>query len=327
MRIVDLSVVIVTYNAAGFLQRCLGSLAQHTAGLSCETIVVDNASSDETCAVVQSSWPGVRLLQNRVNTGFAAANNAGIREAVGRYVLLLNPDTEILAGTLQGCLRFMDDHPGVGIAGCRLLLPDGSVQQSVRSFPSVLNLFSEATFLYLAFPQSRVFGRYYMSFFDYSCPAEVDWVSGAFFLIRRDVIDRIGVLDERFFMYSEELDYCRRASHAGFTVMYTPAGTVNHFWGGVNAVNRNVILWTNASQILYIKKHHKGLERLVMLLAKNLGLLLRVPIYAAIGIVKADRLWLKKSAYVLTSFRQLVLGPMEYGPSFRPHDALSKVTG
>jgi GT2 family glycosyltransferase len=313
----DLSIVIVSYNSVHLLGRCLSSIRAQTVGLSYEIIVVDNRSSDGTLTMLRTEWPAVRLIACEVNHGFAAGNNIGIHEAKGEMILLLNPDTEILNGAIQQAVLFMAGRPAAGIIGCMLRLPDGSVQQSVRSFPSVLNLFSEASFLYLAFPRSRIFGRYYMTFFDYTSGGEVDWVSGAFFLIRRTVLETVGLLDERFFMYSEEMDLCYRAKQAGFKVYYTPSAAVAHFWGGINAVNQRVILWTNASQVAYITKHHDGLERAAMLAFKFLGLAVRIPVYLMAGLLRFNAQLLAKAWYLVVALVRIPGGL----PEFRPRPA------
>ncbi len=303
---VDLSVLIVDTNELRVLAPCLKSVFEQTTGISFEVIVIDNASTDGSAEWLEREYPHVRVLRNASNLGFAGSNNRGIKIAQGEYVILLNPDTEVLDGALQKTVEFMGREGSIGIAGCRLLYPTGRTQESVRSFPSVWNLFCEATFLYLLFPRSKTIGRYYMSDFDFSKDQKVDWVSGAYFMIRRQLIEKIGILDERFFMYSEELEYCFRAREAGFSTWYFSGASTVHHWGGPRTTNRRLIFWAHKSQALFIKKHFRGFRRQLMLGFKYLGVALRVPVYfiAAIGTLNGK--YLLKSWVCLRSVPKLL---------------------
>ncbi|MGC8839005.1 MAG: glycosyltransferase family 2 protein [Anaerolineae bacterium] len=240
---VDLSVIIVNWNVRDLLARCLESLraeAEHEEGhiLSLaassylfEVIVVDNASSDGSVEMVQGRYPWVRLLANAANRGFTQANNQGLALARGRYLLLLNPDTEVRPGALHTMLQWMDAHPRAGALGPRVRYPDGSVQPTRRRFPTLATAFLESTFLHQWFPHNPVARRYHMA--DQSDEEEqaVDWVVGACLLLRGDAVREVGPLDEGFFMYSEELDYCARLRAAGWEVAYLPAAEIVHYEG------------------------------------------------------------------------------------------------
>lgn len=313
----DLSVIIVNYNSTEDLRACLASIDRETAGIGFEVIVVDNASSGDGLDSVRASFPRVRFITNAVNRGFAAANNQGIAVARGRYLQLLNPDTEILDGALQKTVAFMKDHPRAGVVGCRLVFGDRRLQRSVGTFPSVLSLFLESSFLYLLLPRFALIGRNGVSRFDYASDAEVDWVLGAFLLIRREVVDRIGLLDEQFFVFTEEVDFCRRTKEADFQVWYTPSATVVHHCGAVRALSQRTLLWTFASQILYFKKHHRGWERRVLILLKYLGMLVRIPVHFLVGLVTFNRALLARSRYWIYAVYRLLTTRLDYQTDLR----------
>lgn len=311
---VKLSIIIVSHNTRAKLATTLESLQASRTPFLFEVIVVDNASGDGSAEMVEERFPSTVVLRNPSNLGFAAANNLGLRAAHGEHLLLLNPDTEVVGDTLAATVRFLDEHPEAAIVGCRLVLPDGSTQESVRSFPSVWNVWCEASFLYKLFPRSRLFGRYHMTYFDYDRAGRVDWVSGAFFLFRRTVLERIGELDGQFFMYAEEMDYCRRAAVAGLATWYTPEGTVRHYWGGMNEWNARVIVWTHGSQALYFQKNHPGMEGLLLQAVKVFGLGLRIPAYALEGLLRRQpRLYAKSKACARVA-GQIITGEWRYVP-------------
>ena len=285
----DLSIIVVNYNGKDLLKQCLSSVQAASSTVSLETIVIDNGSTDGSQEMLRSEFPQVRCVFNDRNQGFATANNQGIGIADGRFVLLLNSDTEIAGDSLTNLLGFAGGNPEAGIVGCRLTFADGTLQHSVRSFPSVWNLFCEATFLTELFPRSRLFGKYNRGDFDYDQPSEADWVSGAFFLIRRDVIEAIGLLDEQFFMYSEEMDYCLRASEKGLKVWYTPAATVVHHWLTVDTVSVRGIAWLLQSQILFFQKHYRGWKGHLLTLIRYFGLVLRLFVYPIVGILTINK--------------------------------------
>lgn len=302
---IDLSIIIVSTNEKHFLIPCLESIFRETQELVVEVIVIDNASTDGTSAWLGSEYPNVVVVRNERNLGFAASNNRGLPLARGRHVLLLNPDTEILGKTLGQVVRYMDNETNVGILGCKLLSKSGHVQASVRGFPSCWNLFFEASFLYLLFPHSKFVGDYYMSYFSYDRTREVDWLCGAFFLIRRELIDRIGILDEQFFMYAEELDYCFRAWRAGFSVVFFSEAAAIHHWG-IGTTNPELVYWGHWSQILFFRKHGQGFRRSMLIWLKMMGLFLRVIMYHLRGWATRDRALLLKASLNTDAFRRIL---------------------
>lgn len=276
----DLSIVIVSWNVRDLLRRCLQSIRAagveqtETAQTRLQIIVVDNGSKDGSADMVREDFPDVQLLANQDNRGFPAANNQGIRAADGRYVLLLNPDTEIVGDALSKLLTYADGHRDVGAIGPQLLNPDGSVQSSRRRFPTLATAFLESTWLQPAIgyderrgltglataPLRRVLEHYYVEDRPDDVVQDVDWVTGAAILARREAIDDVGLMDEGFFMYSEELDWCRRFREAGWRVVYFPRAQIVHYVGKSSeqvVAARHIHFQT--SKVRYFRKYHGSL--------------------------------------------------------------------
>jgi GT2 family glycosyltransferase len=231
----DLSVVIVSYNSARFLDVCIQSIHARSGGIELEVIVVDNASRDGSADIVAQLFPHVVCIRNSQNTGFAYACNQGIREARGEFVLLLNPDSAIIAGTLEEAVRHMQSHPDIGILGAKILNRNGTLQLACRrSIPTMRSAFFKFSGLSRLFPGSRFFSEYNMTYMDENEPADVVAISGAFLMIQRDLALNVGGLDERFFMYGEDLDLCLRARQAGSRALYWPFIVVRHYKGESN---------------------------------------------------------------------------------------------
>jgi GT2 family glycosyltransferase len=309
---VDLSIIIVNTNERHVLKPCLRSVFTQTKGIDFEIIVIDNASTDGTLEMLANEFSQVKVIPNNENLGFAVANNRGIKKAVGKYVLLLNPDTEVLNGAIQKTVAFMNEHLRAGIAGCKLIFPNGKLQASIRSFPTAWNLFVEATFLYKLFSRTKLFGKYYFSYFDYAVDIQVDWVSGAYFLIRQEVIDKIGILDEQFYLYTEETDYCYRAKQAGFEVWFTPRGEVIHYWGGMSAINKRVAVWMQRSQLLFYQKHYHGFKKYLFILLKYVNLAIRFVVYFLGGIFLMNKNLITKSHYAGYAIYRLLTARWKY---------------
>ena len=278
----DISVVIVSYNGKDLLSRCLQSLFISTGGLQCEVFVVDNASDDGTCELVRSSHSQVILIENRENVGFARANNQAITQCRGRYVLLLNPDAQIVAGTLRDLVAFMDGCPEAGVAGPRLLNRDGSLQWSIRNFPTKANQFFEALLLHKVIPRaSRRLGEVVYDPATYSRAHECDWISGAALIVRREVFDQVGVLDERYFMYSEEKDFCLRVSRAGWKTYFAPVADVVHLRG--DSLKHHQFLTQLKSRLLYFEKFHNGMDNVVFRLSLLISFVLRIVLWVVLS--------------------------------------------
>jgi len=255
---IELTIIIISWNTRAYLERCLDSLADCSAPL--KIIVVDNASSDGSGALVKARFPGVNLICNDTNRGFAAAVNQGISRTSGGAILLLNPDCVVKPGSIEYCLNKLKTDRQIGIIGCLLRNVDGSIQGSVRHFPGLVDQALILLKLHRVFPNLTALRRYFMSDFDYGAEQRVDQVKGAFFMVARDVIDRIGLFDERFWIWFEEVDYCYRAKQAGFAVMFTPVVEIVHASGesfqSVWTVKRQKLF--TSSLVKYFNKYHKG---------------------------------------------------------------------
>jgi GT2 family glycosyltransferase/lipopolysaccharide/colanic/teichoic acid biosynthesis glycosyltransferase len=253
-----LSIIIVNYNVRDFLQQSLRSLEKARKGLKSEIIVVDNASGDGSVEMLRAHFPKVRLVVNSSNEGFAKANNIGLKMARGEYCLLINPDTVVQEDTLRVMLGLLRNHPEVGLAGCKILSPDGSFQLACRrSFPTPWVAFTKLFGLASLAPQSKVFGQYNLTYRDVNESYEVDAVSGSFMMIRREVYDRVGGLDEEFFMYGEDLDWCYRIQEAGWKIYYVHATSIIHYKGeSTKRSSLNEIQTFYAAMHLFVKKHY-----------------------------------------------------------------------
>lgn len=252
----DLSVIIVNWNVRDLLRRCLESVFASPFGGSLEVLVVDNASADGSGEMVRTEFPQVHLIANAENRGFPAANNQGLALARGRYILLLNPDTEVVGDALQAMVAFADAHPDVGVVGPQLLNPDGSVQSSRRRFPTLATALWESTWLQPYAPR-RLLERYYVLDRPDDEIQDVDWVTGAALMVRREAVEEVGPLDEGFFMYSEELDWCRRFREAGWRVVYLPTARIVHHVGKSSEQvlpARHIHFQT--SKVRYFRKYH-----------------------------------------------------------------------
>jgi len=252
-----LSIVIVNYNAKGLLKDCLESIYKETKDIPFDMWVVDNNSKDGSVAMVHNYFPEIKLIENKENLGFAKANNQAILKSYSDYVLLLNPDTVVLENAIGKMVRFMDDNPEVGISGCKVSNEDGTLQMACRrSIPTPGVAFFRLCGLSRIFPNSKLMAKYNLTFMNPNESHEVDAVSGAFLMVRKKVIDTIGLLDDIFFMYGEELDWCLRAKNAGWKVMYYPYAEIIHYKGESSKSNtRKANFEFYRSMYLFHKKH------------------------------------------------------------------------
>lgn len=257
----ELSIVVVSYNTRDRLRACLTSVQRSTGLGTIETIVVDNASSDGSAEMVAAEFPWVHLLRSGANRGFAWANNVALRRARGRRLLLLNPDTEFEPTALADMVAYLDAHPEAAAVGPKLLRADGSLDLAGRrSFPNPTVAFYRLTGLSRAFPRSKRFGRYNLSFLDPEQEADVDAVSGAFMLVRREAIAQVGLLDERFFMYGEDLDWAYRMKERGWRIRYNPSVTVVHYKGESSrqSSRKATVAFFRAMHHFYAKHYRDG---------------------------------------------------------------------
>ena len=250
-----LSVIIVNWNVRDLLRECLRSIEAGKGGLSLEIIVVDSASSDDSVAMVRSEFPSVHLIACTENVGFPRGNNLGLQEARGDYLLLLNPDTVIVDDALAVLVSYLQANPDVGVVGPQLLNLDGSVQSSRRRFPTAATGFFESTWLEGLAP--GILRRYYALDLPDDATADVDWLTGACIMVPRSPYEAVGGMDEGYFMYSEELDWCRRIKESGRRVVYYPAAQVIHHVGksSEQAVTARHINF-NQAKLRYFRKYH-----------------------------------------------------------------------
>jgi GT2 family glycosyltransferase len=220
----DLSVVVVTYDALPWLEQCLESVAGH------DVVVVDHGSTDGTLDLVRDRFPHVRIVEQE-NRGMGGGNNAGMRVSDGRYFLLLNSDAWVVGDAIERLVAFADEHPEAAVVGPRLRNVDGTIQRSVRGFPTLWRLATEYLYLRKLAPRSRLLNAFYGAGFDHETAREVDWLFGPCLLVRRDASDAVGLFDESFFMFSEEVDWCWRFHTAGWKVFFFPVAEVVHVGG------------------------------------------------------------------------------------------------
>jgi len=257
MKTMDLSVIIISHNTRELTANAVESVLRSNTRYRFEVIVVDNASTDGSAEAIAARFPEVRLVRNAKNVGFARANNQAIRLARGRYILLLNSDTVVRPDTFETMLDFMEAHPRVGAAGCKVLLPDGSLDKACRrGFPTPAASFYYVFGLARLFPKSARFNAYHLGHLDPDTDHPVDCLVGAFMLVRRETIGQVGLLDERFFMYGEDVDWCFRIRQAGWDIHYWPRTSIVHYkrasWGRRPA---RVIREFHRSMWLFHRKH------------------------------------------------------------------------
>lgn len=253
----DVSILIVSWNVRDLLLRCLESLPAGAAGLTFETIVVDNASSDGTVEAVRMAFPAVQLIANPENKGFTGGNNQALAVSTGDFLFLLNPDTVVQPGAVTALHHTLLSHPQTGIVGPRLRYADGTTQPSRRRFPTIATLFTESTIVQEYLPGLGLFKRYYCDDRPVDKAQQVDWIVGAAMFVRRAVYTQIGGLDEGFFMYSEELDWCRRVAAAGWQIAYDPEAEVIHYEGRSSeqvVAARHIRFFS--SRVRYAAKYH-----------------------------------------------------------------------
>jgi hypothetical protein len=252
-----LSIIIVNYNAGRLLKGCIDSIYKESTITPFDVWVVDNNSMDASVPMVQQNFPQVNLIENKENVGFARANNQAITKCTGNYILLLNPDTLVLQNAIEKVVDFMEANPTVGICGCKVLNEDETLQLACRrSIPTPGVAFFRLTGLSRLFPKSKIMAKYNLTYLNPDEPNEVDAVSGAFLMIRRETIDEIGLLDESFFMYGEELDWCFRAKKVGWNVVYYPDARIIHLKGECSKTNsRKAAYEFYHAMYLFHKKH------------------------------------------------------------------------
>jgi len=246
---IDLSVLIVNFNTKELLQRCLESINNsEKESYQFEVIVVDNASSDQSAEMIKKKFPNVNLISSKKNLGFAAGNNLGIKMAVGEYVLLLNPDTEIEINTFKIMIDYLKSNPKVGAATCRVELKNGKLDDAChRGFPTPWNAFCHFSGISQLFPNSCFLNGYHLGYQNLDKIHEIDSCAGAFLLVRKEIGDSINWLDEDYFWYGEDLDFCYRVKQKGWKIMYVPIIKILHWKGASSGIRQESKNISNAS--------------------------------------------------------------------------------
>ncbi|MGE5680354.1 MAG: glycosyltransferase family 2 protein [Bacillota bacterium] len=304
----DCSIIIVNYKYYRLINDCIDSVIKYTSGVSYEIIVVDNSSEGSDIDRLKEKYSScVQIIKNKENLGFARANNQGLSVAKGKYILLLNNDTLFLENSLRKIIDFSESKENNLVVGCKILNADMTRQVSVWEFDNFLNSLSEILFIYKLFPKSRLLNRFYGNYVEISEPAEVDAVKGCFLFCRRDVAEKLQGLDERFYFYMEETDFCYRLKAMGGKVYYFPGTEIVHLDGS----STKSIQWfkfrnQTMAKIQFLQKHAKGARFFLMTFLHYFGVFLRIFIYLSMGILSLNKNLLKKSFYYL---RQLGVYP------------------
>ena len=260
------SIVVVHYETPTELDDCLRSIAVASASLQVEVFVVDNASKSFDADAVSRALPDATVVRNSSNVGFSRGANQGLRQASGRYLLLLNPDTVLAPDSLERMVEYMDAHPDVGLATARLILADGRLDLACRrSFPTPIRSFYRLTLLSRLFPKSRRFAQYNLTYLDEMAETEIDAPCGAFMIVRSQIREQVGLLDEHYFMYGEDLDWSYRIKQAGWKVMYAPVTTVTHLKRVSSRKSRTTTIraFHNAMRLFYGRWYEARYPRIV----------------------------------------------------------------
>jgi len=313
----DVSIIIVAWNVSQFLYNCLKSVYDQTEGISFEIIYVDNASEDGSVQMVAKEFPQVKIIENEKNEGFIKANNQGIEIAQGRYVLLLNSDTIVLDNAIAKMIKFADAHPQAAVVGCKVLNPDRTLQRNCFMYPSPLNMFLSATYLYKIFPRNKFFGRERMTWWDFNSVREIETVCGSCSLVRKKAIDQVGLMDEMYFVYGDDPDWCYRFKKNGWKIMFTPDGQIIHYGGQTTRqMARKFRLQLHGSELIFMKLHRSKLTFLFARFLTASFLILRVPYWLAVAAlrkhkrklsIQTTKTYLLGSFYCLADWKKLLM--------------------
>jgi hypothetical protein len=313
----DVSIIIVARNIRQLLHDCLKSVYEKTRDVNFEVIYVDNASGDASVQMVKEQFAEVGIIKNDENKGFTKASNQGIEVSKGRYVLLLNSDTILLDNAIARTVGFADANPDAAVFGCKVLNPDRTIQRTCFMYPSVLNMFLAATYLYKTFPKNRFFGREHMTWWGSDEAMEVETICGCFSLVRKEAIDQVGPMDERYFFYGDDPDWCYRFKKAGWKVMFTPDGRIIHYGGQTTSQKARAFrLQLEGSKLIFMKLHRSRAAFPFACLMVALFFFLRIPYWLAVGLLRKKEgrrsiehavTYLIGSCYCLTNWKRLLM--------------------
>lgn len=297
----DLSIIIVSWNTRELLELCLSSIYANQPSFEFETRVVDNASSDDSVQMIQTRFPQVKLHCNNDNVGFAHANNQAIQESAGRLVLLLNPDTEVKPNALETLIRFMDEHPKIGASGPLTLNPNETLQTSCYPLPTL----SREIWRLLHLDQFQPYGSYKMTYWRQDEPREVEALLGACLMLRREALDQIGLLDEDYFIYSEEIDLCYRLRQAGWNIFWVPEAKIIHYGGqSTQQVAAKMFLHLYRGKLLYFRKHYGTTTALIYKFILFFTAIVRLILIPIVWVTKP--LYRRQYVTLATNYRRLI---------------------
>ena len=291
----DLSIIIVNYNTKKLLKEAVDSVLLKTKNIKYEIFIIDNNSSDNSITYFKKHFSNnnnIKIISNNKNLGFAKANNIGIKKAKGKFILLLNPDTLIQDNVLSEILIWMEKNPKIGIASCALKNPDGSIQSTGGFFPNIIKVFSWMTIEDIPFV-AKIIKPFHPSDSNfYKKIQDIDWVTGAFFLMRRELINKVGLLDEDYFMYTEEVDYCYRVNKANWEIKYNPKWSIIHY-GGASSDSEFAILSEYKGIKLFYKKHYPKWQYPLLSFLLKIGALGRIILFAILRKPKLVKIYVK----------------------------------
>ena len=313
----DVSIIIVAWNVKKLVADCLNSVYDETKGIDFEIIYVDNASEDGSVEMVKKQFPNVRIIENDENKGFIKANNQGIETAQGRYVLLLNSDTIVLDNAIAKMVEFADAHQEAAVVGCKIVNLDRTLRKTCFMYPSVLNMFLAATYLYRVFPKSKFFGRERMTWWDFDDVREVEAVSGCCSLVRNHALEQVGLMDETYFVYGDDSDWCYRFKKNGWKIMFTPEAQVIHYGGQTTSQKpRAFRLQMEGSRLIFMKLHRSRAAFPLACFLTGLFFFLRIPYWLVVGLsgrkegakpVEQAGTYLIGSCYCWTNWKRLLM--------------------
>ncbi|MBN1804549.1 MAG: glycosyltransferase family 2 protein [Sedimentisphaerales bacterium] len=286
----DISIIIVSYNTKDFTKQCIQSIYDNVSGVSFEIICVDNNSMDGSVSMIENSFPNVTLIKNERNLGYAKANNIGIDNSSGTYLVLLNSDTVIMRYSLESIIEFMDNHPDAGAASPKLLNPNGTIQYCVRSLPDIKTAILQSLGWHKLFPSNKTTDKYYRNSLDYDKVLSVDSIGTTCYVIRREVLKNVGLLDEDFFMYNVDLDYNKRIKNAGYNIYYVPEAKVIHYGGvSVNQKSYRGLIEQHQGMWLMYKKHYAAKRNMFVNVFVFIGIYLRLLIKIILAFFAKDK--------------------------------------
>ena len=312
----DVSIIIVAWNVRKLLHDCLKSVYDQTEGVDFEVIYVDNASKDGSVEMVKREFPKVKVIENERNEGFIKANNQAIEIAEGRYVLLLNSDTVVLDNAIAKMVKIADSHPETAVVGCKVFTPKKVLQRTCFMYPSCLNMLLSSVYLNKLFPKSRFLGRDRMTWWDYNNKREVEVICGVCSLVRKKAIEQVGLMNELYFMYGDDPDWCYRFKKSGWKILFTPDAQIIHFGDETRRPSGKFILQLHGSVLIFMKLHRSKFAFPFACLLTALFFILRFPYWLAVAIlhknerkksIQTAKTYLVGCFYCLVNWKKLLI--------------------